>query len=718
VIRQVWGGDTIDIVYVPLLPSKANGNSVMKTIINDRVGNVKEYVFDSRNRVVRKREYTGRANPALPTTDLTNRLTGKLRPTDPDFFETRYEWNEDSLQTRVIHPNGNIIENVYESALKPDAPPRTRGNLRIVRHLPGTHTPAGDQAVIEELYEYDTNFGSACCGFNFVTRHVDSRGNETLNDYDERGNLIYTRHRIPSIIEDFEYNEFGQMTVHVLPDNGSGNRRRDEYTYYSSGSQRGYLRQEIIDAPHFALTTTYEYALVGNVIRMTDPRGHDTQYIVNALDQVVRVISREVTTGSGVRYQRDRFYDANNNMIRIDIQNVDAQGVLQPNTHFTTTYEYEILNYPIRMTEEVDPGHTIVTEYGYDGNRNRTLTQYGEATNGVQPTNVLRTLYDERDLAFENIRADGDLGRATTQYDYDNNENLITRQEGLEDTPRVHRYVYDGYDRLISETDPMGNVMTYHYDANSNRASERIDGELNDVAGGGGNVRLSETTFVYDAMDRRIRTEGAFFDTETQALISDGKSITQTFYSDNSQIIRAVDDNNHQTLTTYDTANRVSVVTDAKGNATAYTYDPNSNVVSSAELEKSDLGNPDEIFVTNNTYDNLDRLIRTVDNVGNINRYAYDSRGNRTLHTDAKGNVTRFVYDGLNCLTETIRELTDTGDGSGGVIDTITTAQTWDDTSRLVAQTDDNGKATTYTYDPLNRKTATRYADGTIHRTT
>ncbi|MEM7396250.1 MAG: hypothetical protein AAF492_28270, partial [Verrucomicrobiota bacterium] len=335
IISQIWGnpGDRFDLVYIPQTPAaETNGAIVMRTIINDRMGNVLEYFFDKRNRVARKRIYTGRADPDQPTTATLNRPTGKLRPEDPDFFETRYEWNEQSLKTREIHPNGNITEYVYESDLNPNATARDRANLRQIRHLPGSHAPAGDQAVIEEFYEYDADFSCGSCGFNFVTRHVDARGNETLKSYDAVGNLTNIIHRIPSIREDFEYNEFGQLTKLVHPDNGSGHRRVDRFVYYThdeDDDQEGYLKDMIVDADNLALTTSYEYDLVGNSVRVTDPRGHDTQYVYNELNQIVREVSREVTDGSGIRYETDFYFDANNNLIRRDVQNIDDMGLLQ-----------------------------------------------------------------------------------------------------------------------------------------------------------------------------------------------------------------------------------------------------------------------------------------------------------------------------------------------------------------------------------------------------
>ena len=118
----------------------------------------------------------------------------------------------------MTQPNGNITEYVYEADINPSALPRKRADLRTVRRRPGSHTPAGDQAVIETSFEYDPRFGGA----DFVTKHTDARGNVTSHQYNDSGDRTHTQHRIASIVEDFEYNQFGQMTAHVLPANGSG----------------------------------------------------------------------------------------------------------------------------------------------------------------------------------------------------------------------------------------------------------------------------------------------------------------------------------------------------------------------------------------------------------------------------------------------------------------------------------------------------------------
>jgi len=719
VVRQMRGGDIIDLTYVRQTASPANNNAIIKIILNDRVGNVSEHFYDVGNRLVLLREYTGRADPTQPTTDGTNRPVNRLRTSDPPYFETRTTYNADFKPTRIVHPNGNITEMVYEGDLTNNVPVRSRGNLRLVRRLSGTHTPVGDQPALIEQFEYDAGFGCSACGFNFVTKHVDVRGHVILMQYDERGNLLARTNRISSIIENFTWNSRGQMSSRTLPDNGSGHRRVDVYNYHTTGTQRGYLSEEIIDSGGFNLTTHYEYDLFGNVVRRIAPRGQDTLYAINALDQVVRETSPEVLPASGVRYIKDYFYDANNNVVRVEVQNrsalEDGGAIDAANPTWTTTYDYEILNRLIRKSEEVEPGRFIVTEYGYDGNRNRTVTRFGEATAGRQPNNVVQMLYDERDLPFREIRGAGGADQSTTQFDYDPNGNRVRVAHGLEDPDGAHvtSSTYDGYNRLFSMTDLMGNVTSHHYDASGNRTNTLVMGELDDQPGSTANVRLSEAFWRYDEMNRPVRQDVAFFNATNQAPIGDGLATTRTTYSDNSQVLAVINDNNHGTTNRYDTANRLGVITDAKGNTIAYSYDSDSNVRGLMEAEKSDLDGHVENFTTTFAYDNLNRLASTTDNIGNLNRSGYDSRNNRTVTVDALTNKVLYAYDGLKRLTQTTRLMTQDGAGMTPVTGQIVTRQTWDDTSRLTRQIDANANATTYLYDGLNRKFAIVYADFT-----
>ncbi len=721
VVRQIWGGGTLDFTYVRMSPAEPNGFALMRTIVRDRVGNVSEHFFDKMNRLVRLRQFSGRALADRPTTPLENRPANPLRSSDPDFYETVYEWTDDSLQRRMIHPNGNITEFVYESDLDPNASARTRGNLRKVRHLPGSHLPVGDQAMTEETFDYDTDFG-ACCGFNFVVRAVDARGNVTYKNYDARGNLIQIQHRFPGIFENFEYNDYGQITKLVHPDNGSGYRRADQFVYYTaaeSKTQQGYLKQMIVDADTLKLATTYEYDQLGNVIRTIDPRGHDTIQVYNSLDQVVRTVSAEVRDGTNIRNQRDMWFDANNNVARIDVLNLDENGVAQAKDRFTTRFEYEMLNYRTLTRQDIDATRVVTLETRYDANRNPVLQLPGEATAGRQAANVTQMVYDERDLLFSETRAPGDPAQSTTQHFYDANGNLVSVIEGVEGEPRIFSYVFDSFDREVSETDPMGNVTQYQYDANGNKVREQHFGELEDVPGSAGNVLLSDTTWTLDSANRETKRETAFFATANGQAIGSGVSRMEKAYSANSQILAVTDDHGQISSVVYDTANRAKTITDAKNNTISHDYDGNDNRIKITEVHKSDLGRPDETVVSQQLFDNLNRPIRLVDNAGSTFDYAYDSRGNRVTIMDSlrgqngQGNLTRFDYDGLGRVVKTTKTLTQDGIGGSPAVKTITTSQEWDDSDRLIAMTDNQGNATRTAYDPLNRRIANTSADQT-----
>lgn len=716
VVRQAWGDpdDLIDLFYLPQIPSISNNFAVVRTIVNDRVGNVKEAYFNGQNQGVMLQEYTGRANPDLPTTDVLNRPGPRLRPTDPPFFATRYQYNPNGLATQIGDPNGNTEQFLYDSG---NPSPRSRGNLLVHSWQPGPL--GGAQPVITESFQYDP---AQNADTNQPTIHLDGKGQATQFIYAPTGNRTRTIHR-DGAIDDYDYNAFGQMTLHVLPDNGSGHRRRDVTTYYAAGLQTGYKQNEIVDADGFAITTTYEYDALGRVIRTVDPRGFDAVTEFNALDQVVRSGSRLV---DGVRYETLSIYDANNNVVRVDVSNQDENGVLEPNAFWTTIYEYDALGNKIRQCQEkigadVPPGVVhcadldatafVTTEYSYSDNGLPFRVRSGEAVNGHQPANTLTTLYDERDLVFRVINAEGSTLQSSAQFDYDGNRSVVRQVVGLESiAPRETRNVYDGYDRLVRSVDAMGNETEYDYDANHNLVVVQTFGEPIDLPGSAGNTLLAETQTVYDPMDRSVLASSLHFD-DLGIPVGDGSSTTSTVYSPCGQILATLDDAEHATRTTYDTANRVSMVTDPRGNRIIYGYDQASNVLSVTETDVSDLGSPVESFVSTNTYDELGRLSTTTDNAGHLSVYDYDSRNNRTRVVDAAGNETRSVYDGCGNQKISIRDMD--GDGANGSPADVVIQSTYDDNNRRRTEVDDNGRTTTYAYDLLDRRIQTLQADST-----
>ncbi|MCH7227729.1 hypothetical protein [Haloferula sp. A504] len=121
---------------------------------NDELGRVCETDFDLQHRVISRREYTGFATPGEIVTASSNRPAGKLRTSDPDFFETTFRYNADSRCTSITHPDGSRERVTYERDLKPDCPVRERGNARVVT----IETPAGEARTV--TCQYLPGFGA------------------------------------------------------------------------------------------------------------------------------------------------------------------------------------------------------------------------------------------------------------------------------------------------------------------------------------------------------------------------------------------------------------------------------------------------------------------------------------------------------------------------------------------------------------------------------
>jgi len=115
---------------------------------------------------------------------------------------------------------------------------------------------------------------------------------------------------------------------------------------------------------------------------------------------------------------------------------------------------------------------------------------------------------------------------------------------------------------------------------------------------------------------------------------------------------------------------------------TTFNYDDRGNLIEWVDAAGS---------TTTNTYDPMDRLVRTEDDLSNETSFAYDPEGNLIAATDPNGNTTRFTYDARNRRTAST-------DPDGGV-----TSFRYDSDDNLIFLTDPNGNRTRFAYDARNR---------------
>ncbi|MGE4180793.1 MAG: RHS repeat-associated core domain-containing protein [Limisphaerales bacterium] len=553
------------------------------------------------------------------------------------------------------------------------------------------------------------------------------------------------------IVTTFAYNRFGQLISRSDPE---GNV--DDYLYHPerdpdgdgtstvttsalAADTGGYLFAVVEDSrsgprrrstsPPVRIRTERFYDPVGNLIRSVDGRGNDTLFEVNSLNQVVQRQSRLVETSAGPRRYRHFFtYDANNKLIQEDVENVDATGP-GLDGFVTTTYAYDHLDNLVEKNEEAAAGQILITRYAYDSNDNLVRITQPEG-NSVEIT------YDERDLRFAVTRGAGTPLASTRTFTYDGNGKLRQTRDAADNNGdgQGEEIVlnYDGFDRLVRAVDAVGNELRLGYDpANRRVRAQRFGvngGPSPADASGEGNVLLSGAEARFDELGRDYQRDTHLFSNvapvgpEGPLTAGDGKVSTRFEYDRNGRLSRVLDDNQHALRLEYDGADRLIRQIDALNNERLFTYDANHNRVATTEIERSPEGIvPEERFVTRREFDALDRVVREIDNLTNVVSLAYDSRNNVFRKTDALGNTTTYLQDGLNRPLAEIVTLRVGGTGSGAVDPSnptnpdgrITTLSSWDGNSRLISLIDDNGNATRYTYDALNRRVLETFADNT-----
>ncbi len=670
VSSQVYGNGTYLYDYHP---------EQSYTRVTDRNGNIKDWFYNSSGQPSKEKVYSNGVNPD-----------------DPPYWETMYAYDSMGSLSLVTYPRGNQTSFTYDAA-NPD--PKKRANLL------STNRKAGSLGVDPDIvmsYTYEPNF-------QFIKTATDPKGKVTtyFYDYEEgtlgdlngdeitnqtAGNVVKVQAPAVTVglsqpqqpASTTRYNQYGQVTRLTHPE---GNY--DVYAYYASGLNNGYLQSVTSDSGGAAITNSYTYDSVGNLTSFTDGKGQASTYAVNAMNQVTRSVGRHPLIIAA-----DYTYDANGNVIRVDVDNKDENGNFYPNNRLTSSWTYDILNHPLTETREVDDSpKNVMTTYEYDPNENVTKV--------IEPFgNSVKTIYDGRNRPYQVTRGFGAAGASTQAFTYDANFNTIKSVDGR---GKMTQFTYDPFDRLTQGLSPLGFKTLFTYDMNGNMLTSKYEGHLNQT--GGGNVRLAESAFQYDELNREFQSDASYFDPATQAALPGDPRTTKFQYDQNSRLVKTRDDLNRDSLFAYDGMSRMTVATDPLLNTVTNTYDANSNVISTVEHELPEVSGPAVNTTTTFTYDDLDRLTTQVlqqgDPLSQTTTYAYDSRSNVVRTTDAKGSVSTFTYDGLSRQTRMDAD------------PSITILQAWDDNSRLASQTDDNNHTSIYSYDALNRLTSTLYADAT-----
>ena len=634
---------------------------------------------------------------------LIQKLTRGVRPGDPAAYLTQYTYTIDGLPKTVTYPDGNQMQLVYANV--GDVPKAvaewSSGNLMIVRRVPDAKRGGG--APIETNYQYELLY-------NKPVAVTDPIGNTTRIWYDYQEGLSITAIApllgidaasasklyspgllgigdvnadgvttqaggnvvgidlpkakdpdgvVQQLAMRFRYNTAGQVTRMV---DAAG--AITDYAY-----QNGYLSQVTQDVGGLGITRSMTRDTVGNVTSASDGNGKVTQFEVNPLNQIVKMTN---PLGHFTQYN----YDANNNLVQIDRQNLDETGAIaNGNSLVTTKIEYNVLNRPTLQRSEVGEGKFVVTEFQYDANENLTRV--------VQPEgNSTFIQYDERDLPYKVVNGYGSSDVSMTAYRYNGAGKPTQIQDPLS---HITTITYDGFNRPILTTDALGNTQTMQYDPADQMTQIQRRGPP--TVGGDVNTILWARKTVYDELGRAIG-------------ITEGDRSSKLYYNFQNQLAKLVDPQGRISNFVYDPVGRLLQQILPNGDKTVVTYDGEGRVLTQTQHEThATLGL--KTFATQFGYDAAGRVTQrtTADNA--IWKYQYDSLGRLRVTVDPSDITHSNNFDDLGRLVSSC-------------VDNTTTSYIWDDDSRLTAVTDAKGNKTSYTYDAQNRRTQVQFADGSI----
>ena len=450
-------------------------------------------------------------------------------------------------------------------------------------------------------------------------------------------------------------------------------------------------------------TKSYGYDARLNCTSTTDGRGNKTVKEYDAHGNLTKV-----TSPAPVSAVESRTYDANDNLTSVTdprgkttTHEYDAQDRLFRTTDASNgvaTVTYNAQSLPLSITNE--RGKT--TNYGYDaqGNRTSATTPLGKQTTfGYDTAGRVVWTTDPRGNA-----AGGNPVQFRTSFTYNGFDQVLSVTDPLS---HVASYLYDSVGNRVQVTDPRGKVTTVAYDELNRQASVTDpDGGVHATAyDAAGNVssRTSATggvtSYTYDQARQltgmtmpRGNVSGATAETYTSHYAHDAAG-NQTSVTDPADKV---------TTTAYDNLNRPTTVTDPLNHVSSTTYDAAGNV-----LSRTDGAANKSTF----TYDNLGRLDTVTSPRGNVTgatatdyqtRFVYDAVGNRTDLYAPRGGRTTWAYDDDNRLQSLV-------DPRGYVAPNtpaaFTTSYTYDHAANLTRATDPLGNQTNYTVDEANRQT-------------
>ncbi|MFB9928304.1 DNRLRE domain-containing protein [Amycolatopsis halotolerans] len=486
--------------------------------------------------------------------------------------------------------------------------------------------------------------------------------------------------------------------------------RRIEFVY----SDRGLL-QEITDGAgtdqHKTFTFFYNNALLNKnakLISVTDPRGNSTglsYYDDPARKWKTRTLTNRAGKDTGFDYR----YPDPDHSSAVDSIVTDANGhasdtlidgygrptKLTNAKNQTTELTWDADNNVRRLAE--NGGKAVATwEYDPVTGYPKSIADAEANANKTPPTALnYRTGLGGRvaDLT-EKITPEG----RKWLFTYDDRGNLVavTDPKGSGDPASGHYTTlssYDSYGQLLTVTDANNNTTTFgDYDpiGSPRRITDAYGHDTLTKFDATGNVlstmdaRKKVSEYTYDLFGRPLSSKAPKDADKGDFIFTPGAQ-----YDSNDNVVKTTAANGAVTSAAYRPTDEIAAVSAPKDDAgdpdktTTYDYDNVGNLLRQTDPKGTLTPDPGD-FTTTREYDQLNRVIATVDASGNRATYDYDNVGNlttvvdprKTATHDPKAYTTKYAYD-LNHRVKTVT------DAAG-----FTTGRKYDRDGNIVEATD------------------------------
>jgi RHS repeat-associated protein len=448
-------------------------------------------------------------------------------------------------------------------------------------------------------------------------------------------------------VSTYTYNQFGTVATMAVAGAGTTTYGYDAIGRLATTTAPSVVHIDPVTGAGVAgsALTRIGYDTFGNVDYTSNPRNNPS---VTKYDKLGRRISVEHATcastcGAGP-------------VAPIEVWTYDKVGntkTYKDRRGFTTDYDYDTLNRPVRATLPqvgTAPRATRITQFDIVGNPIKTINEVGATVN---------TTYNERNLVkqIDTIDRYPSTITASSKFDYNDLGQLTWSRDPLN---FASTFAYLPTGELTTRTDPVNGVWTWEYDA------------------------AGRTTKQQDPDSRAVVTT---YDWASQPLSSSRYFGATSLFRTESQ--------------TYTQAGKVATQTNARGFATTYTYD--------AALRMTAMSMPATPTAINVTYgyDKNNNMVKYTDGNGGVTKYSFNEWDLRTSTNEpattvtptdvSKSYTTRYDSGGLpttEVTPDNATTLTRTYDALGHVA------------SENSAGTGLTAVPKSYTTDPLGRITA------------